>query len=51
VGQSVPLVIPLEAGNMSERVDVVAAAVLLDTNAVSSAASPRFIQFVTRFNF
>ena len=36
VGQAVPLIITLEVGNVSERVDVVAAAVLLDTNAVSS---------------
>jgi hypothetical protein len=36
VGQSIPLIITLEVGNLSERVDVVAAAVLLDTNAVSS---------------
>src|SRR5687767_7513041 len=36
VGQSVPLTITLEVGNVSDRVDVVAAAVLLDTNAVSS---------------
>src|SRR5687767_8382002 len=36
VGQSIPLVITLEIGNLSETVEVVAAAVLLDTNAVSS---------------
>jgi hypothetical protein len=36
VGQSVPLVITLELGNVTERVEVVAGAVLLDTNAVSS---------------
>ena len=36
VGQSIPLTITLDVGNLSERVDVVAAAVLLDTNAVSS---------------
>src|SRR5688572_22206094 len=39
VGQSIPLSITLEVGNLSERVDVVAAAVLLDTNAVSSGLS------------
>ena len=39
VGQAVPLTITLDVGNMSERVDVVAAAVLLDTNAVSSGLS------------
>jgi hypothetical protein len=36
VGQSIPLVITLEVGNVTERVEVVAASVLLDTNAVSS---------------
>src|SRR3954452_10958440 len=36
VGQSVPLVITLEVGNMTEHVDVVATPVLLDTNAVTS---------------
>ena len=36
VGQAVSLTITLDVGNMSERVDVVAAAVLLDINAVSS---------------
>src|ERR687896_1982305 len=36
VGQAVSLNITLDVGNMSERVDVVAAAVLLDINAVSS---------------
>ena len=36
VGQSIPLTITLEVGNLTERVEVVAAAVLLDTNAVSS---------------
>jgi hypothetical protein len=36
VGQSVPLTITLDVGDVRERVDVVAAAVLLDTNAVSS---------------
>ena len=39
VGQSVSLTITLDVGNVSERVDVVAAAVLLDTNAVSSGLS------------
>jgi hypothetical protein len=36
VGQSIPLNITLEVGAVTERVDVVANAVLLDTNAVSS---------------
>ena len=36
VGQSIPLTITLEVGAVTERVDVVANAVLLDTNAVSS---------------
>jgi hypothetical protein len=36
VGQSVPLTITLDVGDVRERVDVVASAVLLDTNAVSS---------------
>jgi hypothetical protein len=36
VGQAVSLTITLDVGNVSERVDVVAAAVLLDTNVVSS---------------
>src|SRR5918993_590045 len=36
VGRSIPLVITLEVGNLTERVEVVAAAVLLDPNAVSS---------------
>src|SRR5688500_5936235 len=39
VGQTVSLTITLDVGNMSERVDVVASAVLLDTNAVSSGLS------------
>jgi hypothetical protein len=36
VGQSIPLTITLEVGALSERVDVVASAVLLDTSAVTS---------------
>jgi hypothetical protein len=39
VGQTVSLTVTLDVGNMSERVDVVATAVLLDTNAVSSGLS------------
>src|SRR5918999_5030411 len=39
VGQTVSLTVTLDVGNMSERVDVVASAVLLDMNAVSSGLS------------
>ena len=39
VGQSVPLTITLDVGAVTESVDVVASAVLLDTNAVTSGVT------------
>src|SRR6186713_2654557 len=36
VGQSIPLTITLEVGNVTERVEVTASSVLVDTNSVSS---------------